>query len=127
MATIGFNHWNMPEECFETKLETKDNVERLGYIPLREQVKMYKEAGVLLKSTRSMMYDIPNSKMSDAEKISTVVKDCKDYADMSTLIRRSEASARAAAELQKFAAEEAAKKAALSVPANVTAEKSASE
>lgn len=95
---IGFSHFseNRPDETI--KLDIKDNVERVGYVPLKEQVRLYKEAGVLLKQTRALQYDYTDEEgreLSDFEKIDTASRDCKDFADMSALIARSEAQARA--------------------------------
>lgn len=85
----GFNFFPEPEV-----FDTVDHVERDGVVPLRSQIKAFKEAGVLLRSTRALQYD-QGGNTNDFDKIDTITRDCKDYADMSELIARSEASARA--------------------------------
>lgn len=95
---IGLNRFDSKRmfEIFEP--ETKDTVERVGYVPLKEQIRLYKEAGVLLKETRALQYDyedVDGRSLTDFEKIETATRDCKDFADMSALIARSEAQARA--------------------------------
>lgn len=75
-------------------LDSVDHVERDGVVPLKSQIKAFKEAGVLLRSTRALQYD-SGANSNDFDKIDTITRDCKDYADMTELIARSEASARA--------------------------------
>lgn len=92
---IEFNtHYNKPVEVVEDPYDVIDHVEREGVIPLSSQIKMYKESGVLLKMTRALQYD-SGSDLSDFEKIDTVTRDCKDYAEMSELTARAIATAKA--------------------------------
>lgn len=113
---IGINRFDSKRK-FETFVpETKDTVERVGYVPLKEQIRLYKEAGVLLKETRALQYDYEDSdgrSLTDFEKIDTVTRDCRDFADMSALIARSEAQSRAVELNRQRKAEEAAYKSAL--------------
>lgn len=88
-------------------LDKIDHVERDGVVPLKSQIKAFKEAGVLLRATRAIQYD-EGANSNDFDKIDTITRDCKDYADMSELIARSEATSRAVAAL---AAQQAEKKA----------------
>lgn len=79
-------------------LDTVDHVERDGVVPLKNQIKAFKEAGVLLRATRAIQYDA-GANSNDFDKIDTITRDCKDFADMSELIARSEATSRAVAAL----------------------------
>ena len=79
-------------------LDNVDHVERDGVVPLKNQIKAFKEAGVLLRATRAIQYDA-GANSNDFDKIDTITRDCKDYADMSELIARSEATSRAVAAL----------------------------
>lgn len=79
-------------------LDKVDHVERDGIVPLKSQIKAFKEAGVLLRATRAIQYD-EGANTNDFDKIDTITRDCKDYADMSELIARSEATSRAVAAL----------------------------
>lgn len=95
---IGLNRFDSKRKFETFQPETKDTVERVGYVPLKEQIRLYKEAGVLLKETRALQYDYEDANgrsLTDFEKIETATRDCKDFADMSALIARSEAQARA--------------------------------
>lgn len=78
--------------------DTVDHVEKDGVVPLKSQIKAFKEAGVLLRATRAIQYD-EGANSNDFDKIDTITRDCKDYADMSELIARSEATSRAVAAL----------------------------
>lgn len=79
-------------------LDKVDHVERDGVVPLKNQIKAFKEAGVLLRATRALQFDA-GANSNDFDKIDTITRDCKDYADMSELIARSEATSRAVAAL----------------------------
>lgn len=85
-------------------LDTVDHIERDGVVPLKSQIKAFKEAGVLLRATRAIQYD-EGANTNDFDKIDTITRDCKDYSDMSELIARSEATSRAVAALAAQASE----------------------
>lgn len=92
---VKFNtHFDNPIKVLDDVNDKVDSVEREGIIPLSAQIKMYKESGVLLKMTRALQYD-SGSDMTDFEKIDTVTRDCKDYAEMSELTARAIATAKA--------------------------------
>lgn len=78
--------------------DTVDHVERDGVVPLKSQIKAFKEAGVLLRATRAIQYD-EGANTNDFDKIDTITRDCRDYSDMSELIARSAATSRAVAAL----------------------------
>ena len=78
-----------------TKFEKNDFVERAGYVPLRNQIQAFREAGVLLKATRALQYDVNDDGSKAIDKIEPIfTSGGVDYSDMSELTRRQEALAK---------------------------------
>lgn len=75
-----------------TKFEKNDCVERAGYVPLRNQIQAFREAGVLLKATRALQYDVNDDGSKAIDKINPIfTSGGVDYSDMTELSRRQEA------------------------------------
>ena len=94
MVEIFFNHPLKRHEIKQevTKFEKNDCVERAGYVPLRNQIQAFREAGVLLKATRALQYDVEDDGSKDIDKINPIfTSGGVDYSDMSELSRRQEA------------------------------------
>lgn len=87
------NHFEKPVDVSQIIYDKIDSVEREGIVPLRSQIRMYKEAGVLLKATRALQYD-SGSDLDDFEKVDTAFRDARDYADFTELINRAQATSK---------------------------------
>lgn len=87
------NHFESPVKVLPTIYEKVDTVERAGYVPLRNQIQAYKEAGVLLRATRALQFDTPNAKagFDGLDKAELFTCGGVDYSDMSELVKRSQA------------------------------------
>ena len=86
--------YSKPVSVPEMQYDTTDYVERAGYVPLSTQIKLAKESGVLLKTTRALAYDT-DKEVPDFEKVETLTRDARDYTDMTELIKRASAASRA--------------------------------
>lgn len=85
------NHFDNPVKIEPVVFDKVDTVERAGVIPLRAQIKSFKEAGVLLKATRALQYDTDHD-VKDLEKVETIFNSAGvDYSDMSELTARAAA------------------------------------
>lgn len=85
------NHFENPVKVENLVYDKTDTVERAGVIPLRAQIKSFKEAGVLLKATRALQYDTDQD-VKDLEKVETIFNSAGvDYSDMSELTARAAA------------------------------------
>lgn len=90
MADIKFNtHFNRVTKPEVTKFEKNDFVERAGYVPLRNQIRAFREAGVLLKATRALQYDVADDGSKALDKINPIfASGGVDYSDMTELSNR---------------------------------------
>lgn len=95
MAEVNFFNKPLERHVIKTdvtKFEKNDCVERAGYVPLRNQIQAFREAGVLLKATRALQYDVDDDGSKSIDKINPIFTSGGiDYSDMSELSRRQEA------------------------------------
>ena len=85
------NHFENPVKIEPVAFDKVDTVERAGVVPLRAQIKSFKEAGVLLRATRALQYDADHD-IEDLEKVNTIFNSAGvDYSDMSELTARAAA------------------------------------
>lgn len=95
---VKFNtHFEKAVKLVPTQFEKIDHVERAGYVPLKNQIQAFREAGVMLRATRAMQYhtDDDGFKSIDDVKKELFTFGGVDYSDMSELTARSAALAAA--------------------------------